>query len=128
MTNRLGATCPACGSSSVQAVPIERRHVGKAVLAQYLFGVAGGVVAGSTVVIQAVCLECGSQWIPGTDQERELRALSGQLGEGEQRAALDRNDMSNRRRATSWMVVLVLFFVGLLAIVGVLGWQAMQSP
>lgn len=127
MTNRLGATCPACGSPSVQAVPIERRHVGKAVLAQYFLGVAGGVVAGSTVVIQAVCLECGSQWIPGTDQERELRALSGQLGEAEQRDAVDRNDRGNRRRAMGWMVALVLVFVGLLAIVGVLGWQAMSS-
>jgi hypothetical protein len=80
MTTRLGATCPACGSPSVQAVPIERRKIGTAVLAQYFLGVAGGVAAGSTVVIQAVCLECGCQWFPGTPNEQEVRALSGQLG------------------------------------------------
>jgi hypothetical protein len=98
------------------------------VLAQYFLGVAGGVAAGSTVVIQAVCLECGCQWFPGTPNEQEVRALSGQLGEAEQRAAESRQDAGSRRSAFGWMAALVLFFIGLLAVVVALGWQGVSSP
>ena len=75
------ATCPQCGSPSIQAVPIERKKVGDALLAEYFLGTAAGVAAGSSTVIQAVCLKCGCQWFPGTVQEQRLRAASGQLGE-----------------------------------------------
>jgi hypothetical protein len=74
------ATCPQCGSPSVQAVPIEKKKLGQAVIAEYFLGTAAGVSAGSAMVIQAICLSCGCQWFPGTVQERSIRALSGQLG------------------------------------------------
>lgn len=75
------ATCPKCGSASVQAVPIKKSQIGKALLTEYFLGTAAGVGASSKTVIQAVCLGCGCTWLPGTSQERDLRALSRQLGE-----------------------------------------------
>ena len=75
------ATCPKCGSPSVQAVPVEKKKLDQAVLAEYFLGTAAGVAAGTDMVIQAVCLSCGAQWFPGTPDEQRLRALSGQLGE-----------------------------------------------
>ena len=75
------ASCPKCGSSSIQAVPVKKSHYAKAVVAEYLLGTAAGVGASSSTVIQAVCLSCGCTWLPGTSQERHLRALSRQLGE-----------------------------------------------
>lgn len=62
-------------------MPIKRKSLGSAVLADLALGTAAGVTAGSDQVIQTVCLNCGCQWIPGTSQERRLRALSGQLGD-----------------------------------------------
>jgi hypothetical protein len=71
------ASCPKCGSPSVQAVPIEKKKLGEAVLAEYFLGTAAGVAAGSKIVIQAVCLVCGCQWFPGSEGEQRVRALSG---------------------------------------------------
>lgn len=111
------ATCPQCGSTSVQAVPIPRKSVGKAMLTEYLLGTSAGVSAGASVVIQAICLVCGAQWFPGTRQEAEMRALSGQLGEQakrevtERRArALARGNTLNLALALAIVVALALFF------------------
>jgi len=81
------ATCPSCGSSSIQAVAVDRRNLASAAAAQYFLGVAAGVAAGATTLIQVLCLRCGCRWVPGTQHEQDLRALSGQLGEEAQRAA-----------------------------------------
>ena len=82
MTNPTpAATCPKCGSASIQAVPVKKSQIGKALLTEYFLGTAAGVGASSKTVIQAVCLGCGCTWFPGTSQERHLRGLSRQLGE-----------------------------------------------
>jgi hypothetical protein len=87
-TTETVATCPRCGSGSVQAVPISKRSVAKALLVEGLFdSTAAGVAAGSSTTIQAVCLKCGCQWLPGSEQEHRLRALSGQLGDAARLAA-----------------------------------------
>jgi hypothetical protein len=75
------ATCPRCNSPSLQAVPVKRTSIASAVLAEYALGTAAGVAASSDTVIRVVCLNCGCAYVPGTIEERTLRALSGQLGE-----------------------------------------------
>ena len=76
------ATCPKCGSASIQAVPVKKSSLGKAFVAEYFLGTAAGVAAGGgDTVIQVVCLSCGCQYFPGTKQEQQVRALSGQLGD-----------------------------------------------
>ena len=75
------ATCPRCGSASIQAVPVKKSQIGNALLTEYFLGTAAGVGASSSTVIQAVCLGGGCTWLPGTSQEHHLRALSRQLGD-----------------------------------------------
>ena len=114
------ATCPKCGSPSVQAVPIEKKKLGEAVLAEYFLGTAAGVAAGSKMVIQAMCLSCGFQWFPGTPAEQRVRALSGQLGEAakkkveaeiaRERAAKERQSKKDRQQGV--VLLLVVLFVG----------------
>ncbi len=91
------ATCPQCGSPSVQAVPIEKKELGQAIIAEYFLETAAS--AGSATVIQAMCLSCGRQWFPGTAQERSIRALSGQLGEAAKRAEEHRVSRQEREQA-----------------------------
>lgn len=119
-------TCPKCASTSVQAVPVERKKLGDAIVAEYFLGTAAGVAAGSSMVIQAMCLKCGLQWFPGTPHEQRLRALSGQLGtdaqrreqqlvDEEERAAEQTEAKASRVRhivAVSIVAGAVLVFVG----------------
>ena len=117
------ANCPHCGSTSIQAVPVERKNVGEAILTEYFLGTAAGVAAGSKTVIQAICLKCGTQWFPGTSQEHRLRALSGQLGTAAQQVEEREIEQENEERAakqrTSWIVIAVLLgLVVLAALVG----------
>lgn len=97
MTEPAPATCPRCNSPSIQAVPIEKKKLGNAIVAEYFLGTAAGVAAGSSMVIQAMCLSCGCQWFPGTKQEDELRALSGQRGQEAQLAAQARATAMEQR-------------------------------
>jgi len=113
------ATCPKCGSTSIQAVPIEKKKLGEAVIAEYFLGTAAGVAAGTSTVIQAMCLVCGCQWFPGTKQERQLRALSGQLGDHAKRAAeseLAAQEQQQKREArtnriAALIIILIIFAV-----------------
>ncbi len=114
------ATCPKCGSPSVQAVPIEKKKLGRAMLTESLLGTAAGVSAGSAVVIQAICLSCGCRWFPGTAQERSVRALSGQLGEDAKRAEEQRREQAARRARDldRWLAAIAVVVLAVL----VIGW------
>jgi predicted nucleic acid-binding Zn-ribbon protein len=83
MTGSSTATCPSCGSPSIQAVPIQRQKVSEPGLVEVLLQTEEEEdrPAETETVIQAVCLKCGAKWFPGTKEEEEMRAMSGQLGE-----------------------------------------------
>jgi hypothetical protein len=81
------ASCPQCGSQSLQAIAIPRKSLGAGVLAEVALGTAAGLAASADTVVQNVCLNCGCQWFAGTRKEARIRALSGQLGEAKRREA-----------------------------------------
>ncbi|HEX9155970.1 MAG TPA: hypothetical protein VF819_10425 [Nitrospira sp.] len=115
------ATCPKCASPSIQAVPIERKKLGDAVIAEYFLGTAAGVAAGTSTVIQAMCLSCGCQWFPGTKQEQQIRALSGQLGDHAKRLAESELATQERERQkearTNRIAALIIILIIMAAIV-----------
>jgi hypothetical protein len=118
------ASCPTCGSASIQAVTVERKKIGQAVLAEYFLGTAAGVAAGSSTVVQNACLACGQQWFPGTEQERQLRALAGQLGETAKRAEVRRREEAEKQKVRDRRTTSIAVFVFLLLIVAGLIWMA----
>jgi len=75
------ATCPSCNSSSIQALSVPKQQLAKAMVTEYFLGHAAGVAAGTSHVIQNVCLKCGTRWLAGTSEERRLRIISGQYGD-----------------------------------------------
>ena len=77
-------SCPNCGDRSIQTVNVKRSTVPKELAAEY-FAATG--TPSSDTVPQYVCARCGCRWLPRTSQERQLRALSGQLGQQAMRAA-----------------------------------------
>ncbi len=79
--------CPKCGATTVQATPVKRSSVDKALAAEYLRAAGGRESSGDTIV-QQVCQRCGTRWLPRTAQERQLRALSGQLGPEAMKSAM----------------------------------------
>jgi len=89
-------SCPKCGSTNVQSVPVKRSRVPAAVAAEYFRGTPGP--QGADTILQGVCKRCGCRWTPRTTEERHLRALSGQLGSEAARAA-EAGDTSARGRA-----------------------------
>lgn len=119
-------SCPKCGSTSLQAVPLKRSSVAKETAAEFFRGTAPGVAASSDTVTQNVCTRCGCRWIPRTGEERRLRALSGQLGPDAMHAA--RVDAAAERArpqrsaipripARMWVLIALLAFVLLLVAV-----------
>ncbi|HKV74614.1 MAG TPA: hypothetical protein VJN95_08845 [Gemmatimonadales bacterium] len=112
------AACPRCESPSVQAVAVQRKDIGAAILAEYFAGTAAGVAAGTKTVIQNVCTKCGAQWLPGTSQEQTLRLLSGRLGADAQQAEIARLEKEQKaaveaqsQKALAWIVLAGLAFV-----------------
>jgi hypothetical protein len=77
-------SCPSCGDGTVQTVNVKRSTVPKDLAAEY--SAASGAPSSDTIP-QNVCGRCGARWIPRTSQERQLRALSGQLGPEARKAA-----------------------------------------
>lgn len=76
------ATCPKCGSTTVQVVNVEKKNLGAAMLTEALFeSTAAGVTVGSKMIPTNTCVSCGFQWLPGSLPEALARLLSGQLGE-----------------------------------------------
>ena len=125
------ATCPRCGSPSIQAVPIPRKKIADAIITEYFLGTAAGVAAGSSTVIQAICLKCGCQWFPGTVQEQRIRALSGQLGDAAKRAEQARlaEVAAAKERETKEHQVIAAVVIGIV-ILGAIGygfWQSAQD-
>src|SRR6267143_1204528 len=117
------ANCPHCGSTSIQAVPIEKKKIGQAMIAEYFMGTAAGVAAGSAMVIQAICLKCGTQWFPGTAQEQRIRALSGQLGpaaQDQERKKIDEEERS-KNRASSQLAVTLFVLIAIVVIASMIG-------
>lgn len=79
--------CPKCGATTIQSVPVKRSSVDRALAAEYLRA-AGSREAGSAdTMMQQACQRCGCKWLPRTTQERQLRAISGQLGREAMKAA-----------------------------------------
>ena len=81
------SSCPKCGATTVQSVPVKRSSVDRALAAEYLRAAGSRESAGADTLVQQVCQRCGCRWLPRTAQERQLRALSGQLGREAMKAA-----------------------------------------
>jgi len=86
------ASCPRCGDTNVQPVPVRRS--GSAAPEPVRHGAPG-----TAPIAQCVCARCGCRWTPRSPEERHLRALSGQLGEGAARAAQAEDAARARREA-----------------------------
>ena len=122
-------SCPKCGSNSLQSVPLKRSSVAKELVTEYFLRAAPSVTASPDTVVQNVCSRCGCRWIPRTRQERQLRALSGQLGQEAMRAAQAEAAAEGVRAqqalrspftripAFTWILVVVLAIVLLLVVV-----------
>jgi len=79
-------SCPRCGATTLKEVRVKRDSVDRALIAEFLKA-TGGRDTGDGLLTQQVCQRCGCRWFPRTTQERQLRALSGQLGPDAMKAA-----------------------------------------
>jgi hypothetical protein len=80
-------SCPRCGATTLKEVRVKRTSVDRALAAEYLRAMGGRETGGTDTLTQQVCQRCGCRWLPRTTQERQLRALSGQLGPEAMKAA-----------------------------------------
>jgi hypothetical protein len=91
-------SCPKCGATNIQFVPIKRTSVPESVAAEYFRGIGPGAGPVADTIQQSACFRCGCRWIPRTAEEHRLRALSGQLGPEAMRTA-QAEDAATRGRA-----------------------------
>ena len=80
-------SCPKCGATTLSEVKVKRSSVDRALAAEYLRATGGRDTGSEALLTQQVCQRCGCRWLPRTTQERQLRALSGQLGPEAMKAA-----------------------------------------
>lgn len=80
-------SCPKCGATNLQEVKVKRSSVDRAIVAEYLRVIGSRGTGIDGILTQQVCQRCGCRWLPRTAQERQLRALSGQLGPEAMKAA-----------------------------------------
>ena len=113
-------SCPTCGDRSIQTVNVKRSAVPKELAAEYF--AATGTPASDTIP-QSVCGRCGCRWLPRTSQERQLRALSGQLGQEAMRAAQAQAAVAAAPQAAgkkipmrTWIIAAIMVTMILLAI------------
>ncbi|SRR6266576_2204732 len=127
------ATCPTCGATTVQVVNVQKKDIGAAMLAEWLFdSTAAGVAAGSRTIICNVCVACGFQWLPGSSQEALARLFSDQLGQDNRQRVLARleardESLKAESQATHRTIgIMVAFAVVVVAV----GWvyTALFSP
>ncbi len=117
-------SCPKCGSTALQSVNVKRATVPKALAAEYFAAMPAGAAATRTVQL-SVCPKCGARWLPRTTQERQMRALSGQLGPEAMRAAQAQAAAAGAKRrlglpakvpTRTWVIAAIMIIVILLAV------------
>ncbi len=110
-------SCPTCGSTSIETVNVKRRTVPRDLAAEYRAATGGPV--GATIP-QHRCGRCGCRWVPRTSEERNLRALSGQLGPEAMRAAQERAAAASRAGRSPLAAVSVRTWVLVAIVVAVI--------
>jgi hypothetical protein len=73
-------SCPKCGATTIQSTAVPRAKVDAALATEYFRATGNRDPKPSDTVVVQACQRCGCQWVPRTNQERQFRALSGQLG------------------------------------------------
>ncbi len=107
-----GVTCPNCGGTQVGAQLVPKPKSGMEKLATGLLAIGTGDAAGTVLarqwaaaanmVVMDFCLACGTQWVPGSEEEKAMRALSGQLGPEAQAEARRKIEEAKTPEKPSW--------------------------
>lgn len=115
------ASCPRRNSPSIQAITVEVMKEHEPSLADILTDTVEDREDDSETAIRVVCLSCGCQWAPGSPEEQEILAMSGQLGEQAKRETEGRVAEAKKEKDRQNQGVLT---IGVLVIIGVLVWLA----